>query len=131
MVGLPNGTIIQSTNNECHLDIPQLNKTAMKAHVIPALSHSSLVSIGQLCDAGCIATFNAKTVTITKDDKQIITGQRDTQTGLWRLPLRPPPTITNEIDTTYHLGNSAYTTDNLPALIKFLHAAAYSPSKST
>lgn len=132
MVGLPNGSIIRSTNDECNLDIPQLPTTATNAHVIPELSHSSLVSIGQLCDAGCTATFNAKTVHIKKDDNNILTGQRDTRTGLWRLPLRPSKQQQlNEIGPTYHTCNSAYTTDTLPELIKFLHAAAYSPSKST
>jgi hypothetical protein len=47
-VGLPNGATLQSSTNNCTLDIPQLPDAARQAHLIPGLTHSSLVSIGTL-----------------------------------------------------------------------------------
>jgi hypothetical protein len=92
-VGLPNGATLQSSITNCALDIPQLPHKARKAHLIPGLTHSSLVSIGTLCDAGCKAsTFDRNTVVVTKDDTIVLTSPRDTRTGLWKFPMTPTPT---------------------------------------
>ena len=81
-VGLPNGAQLTSTNDGCHLAIPQLPSNAREAHIIPGLTHSSLISIGKLCDSGCIATFNQRDVKITKNNELLLTGNRDHHTGL-------------------------------------------------
>ena len=126
-VGLPNGVTLQSTGDRCQLKLPQLPSAAREAHLLPGLSHSSLLSIGKMCDAGCTALFNKDTVTIHHNGIQILGGTRDTRTGLWRLPLHQPV-----IDVTpSHAINSAYDTDSIPALMQFLHATAFSPVKST
>jgi hypothetical protein len=52
-VGLPNGDTLQSNDTGCELAIPQLPPDARQAHLLPGLTHSSLVSIGKLCDEGC------------------------------------------------------------------------------
>ena len=51
-VGLPNGDLLQSITQAV-----QLPKQDRYAHIIPGLTHSSLVSIGKPCDAGYEATF--------------------------------------------------------------------------
>ena len=57
------------------LNLPQLPPGACKTYLI-AKMQSSLVSIGQLCDAGCIATFNKHHVFIKKDGELIRQGKR-------------------------------------------------------
>ena len=130
LVGLPNGAVLQSTNTTCQLALPQLPTTAREAHIIPGLTHSSLVSIGQLCDAGCQATFDKHKVTITKEQTTLLCGTRDTRTGLWRIPLNAttPPIHESNIQQQC---NNAYQTKNIAELIAFLHAAAFSPTPST
>jgi hypothetical protein len=59
IVSLPNGNMLHSTTQACQLAFPQLPVQAWEAHIIPGLTHSSLVSIVKLCDAGCEAHFNA------------------------------------------------------------------------
>ena len=135
-VSLPNGDCLRSTTDACSLALPQLPAEARDAHILPGLTHSSLVSIGKLCDAGCTATFDANQVVVCHADKFLLRGTRDRRTGLWRIPLQnmePPtaPKLPAPPPTLQWQSNSAYHASNLPALIKFLHAAAFSPVKST
>jgi hypothetical protein len=81
-VGLPNGNTVQSSTNNCTLNLPQLPHDVRIAHIIPGLTYSSLISIGTLCDAGCEATFNKTQVIVKKDNYILITGPRDPKTGL-------------------------------------------------
>ena len=63
----PNGQIIRSTI-ESELDLSMLLNIARQAHIFPNMKHS-LVSIGELYDAGCTFTFKTKYVDgIYKDD---------------------------------------------------------------
>jgi hypothetical protein len=63
MVRLPNGATMESSHT-ADLDIPEFNDAASKSHVLPGVSHHSLLSVGQLCDEGYIVTFKQDTVTI-------------------------------------------------------------------
>jgi hypothetical protein len=130
-VGLPNGATLQSSPNNCILDTPQLPEDARKAHLILGLTHSSLVSIGTLCDAGCKATFDRNNVVITNNDDVVLTGPRDPRTGLWKLPLTPTPTTIPEIPTTLQCANVLQLQTGIRRMVKYLHAAAFSPVKST
>ena len=85
-VALPNGSHITSTAATA-LDIPLVPVAATVAHIFPALQPHSLLSIGQLCDAGCEAKFTAHDVSITHEDNIIITGQRDPTTSLWNVQI--------------------------------------------
>ena len=130
-VGLPNGDLLQSTTQACQLSLPQLPDKAREAHIIPGLTHSSLVSIGKLCDEGCEATFNKKEVHIIKDNEIILTGQRDLHTGLWRIPLTDATTNNIPKAPASLQCHNAYQTNKIPELIQFLHATAFSPVPTT
>jgi hypothetical protein len=128
-VGLPNGTILQSNQETCLLNINELPRAAREAHTIPGLTHSSLISIGTLCDAGCTAEFDQTKVVVKYQNKNILEGPRDTRTGLWRIPMNLTPTE-QTVNTTQQC-NNAYKTQSIPDLIKFLHATTFSPTKNT
>jgi hypothetical protein len=134
-VGLPNGDTLQSNDTECALDIPQLPTDARQAHLLPGLApHSSLgVSIGKLCDAGCEATFGKNKVIVSKDKTTVLTGTSDTRTGLWKFPMRTPehPKHTPVPTTTFQCASVLQVQTGICHMIKFLHAAAFSPVKST
>ena len=125
-VGLPNGGRMQSTGH-CQLDLPQLPEAAREAHILPGLSHSSLLSIGKLCDAGCLAQFDAKNVIIQRQGMTLLTGTCDPTNGLWRLPLVNPPSP----PVIPFQCNNAYQTTSTAELMQYLHAAAFSPVQST
>ena len=89
-VGLPDRNLLHSTNDLCLLYLPQLPLQARDAHLLPGLSHISLLSIGKLCDAEFTAQFDNNNVTIDHNNKIILHGTRDFRTGLWRIPLSAP-----------------------------------------
>ena len=120
-VELPDHRHMESTH-EGDLPIPTLPPKARKAYLFPALQDTSLISIGQLCDAGCQAIFNATQVQIIHLAKVILEGYRDKTTrGLWYLDLPSP-----------HTANAAVNQSSKPEdLINFAHAALFSPANST
>ena len=122
---LPDGSFITSTH-ELTLNIPTLPPTAGRSHVFPGLKSSSLISIGQLCDFGCTATFTKSLLTV-KNSKNItiLTGARDFSTGMWLVDISPlisPPPQLNGI-----IRQRTTVSD----LIDFLHGCTFSPVKST
>jgi len=59
----PSGAFLQSTH-EADLDLLGLPLTACHGHIVPQLASQPLLSIGQLCDAGCSIAFTANCITI-------------------------------------------------------------------
>jgi hypothetical protein len=90
--------MLQSTTEACQLSLQQLPPTARDAHILTCLAHSSLLSIGKLCNAGCEAKFNDQEVVITKNNSKLLQGQRNRQTGVWCILLNnhaESPTASN------------------------------------
>ena len=56
-IKLPDGSVIKSTHT-CNLDIPWLPNSVTEAHIVPGLTHSSLVATKKFCDAGCKIMFD-------------------------------------------------------------------------
>ena len=54
-----------------------LSQTALKVLVFPNLTNESLISIGQLCDDGCIVLFTKTHAFICKNEKLIGKGVRN------------------------------------------------------
>jgi hypothetical protein len=113
------------STHQVDLNLPNLPPNASMAHLFPSFGDTSLLSIGQLCDAGCTATFTANMVTIHLDTSVILTGHRSASTNhLWQvdLPLTSPP----------NLHHAATALQGSPSqLVAFLHAALFSPALST
>ena len=109
---------------EAELNLPLLPLAARTGHIVPALATFPLISMGQLCDAGCTVDFTATDVTVRHNDIIILRGQRNTSTRLWHLALAPPT-----VDDFYA---SAAIGSATPAdLVAFSHAALFSPALST
>ena len=128
-VGWQNGQTIQS-NKPYLLDFPDSPEEECEGHIIPSLTHSSLVSFGKIYDAGSTYEFKAWEVTNKRKGKIIIQGPRDRINGLWKIPLtaklRAPPTQTHR-----EKNNHSHQSSSLPDLIQYLHDANFSPVPST
>ena len=85
-VRLPNGDKLKNTH-EYFLPIPQLPQDSITARIFPGLHTASLLSIGQLCDAGCQATFLKHILQISYENRIILTGDRNFRTGMWEVKL--------------------------------------------
>ena len=59
-----------------------------ESHILPVIVHSSLISIGKLCDAGCESRFNQHTMAVTKDKHVVLHSKNDVITGLCRVPIQ-------------------------------------------
>ena len=88
IINLPDGETIQSTHT-CKLNIPWLLEEATRAHIIPGLAHTSLVSIKVLCNARCKVAYNGKHCLVYYKKKLVLKGEREVTTKLWVLPLGP------------------------------------------
>ena len=55
----PNGDIMYATQS-CDLDYPDLPHKARMGYIVPALKNHSLISVRQLCAAGCQVLFTDK-----------------------------------------------------------------------
>jgi hypothetical protein len=123
-VNMPNDTTIQSSHT-CNLLLTDLSPQARQAHILPGLVHNSLISVGQLCDNRCSVTFTQDQVTVSKNEKHVMYGSRDPKSCLWRVDLK------KRFETNQVQCNHAHDNSNKKDLIDYLHAACFSPVKST
>ena len=111
---------MQATHT-CELNIPHLPHAARQAHMFDELASGSLLSIGQLCDAGCTAWFDKKKLYIFYQGKIIMQGTRQ-RNKLWTM---------DEPITQHHSLNSVVDAPTIAERIKFYHASLFSPTMTT
>jgi hypothetical protein len=120
---LPDGAYMHSTHED-NIDLPSNNlaSAATKTSIFPALD-TSLISVGQFCDASCTAVFNQHKAEIIHNNKIILTGTRS-PLGLWYYQL-PTPTTADPPSANASIANTS------AEHIQFLHAAVFCPVTST
>jgi hypothetical protein len=125
-VRLPNGATMESTHTASSY-IPELNKAASIAHIFPCMANHPLLKVGQLCNEGYSITFRIDTVTIYNSQEfQILNGDRDLDTGLWRINPR------KEYQQHPHeVANNVYELCKPGVLVNYFHKAMFSPTKSS
>ena len=90
------------------------------------ISNTRSLSIGQLCDAGCIATFDKTTVAIDYNDNTVIVGYRSPITRLWHIDLpKQNPTV------PLYINNAFRPHSTIADRIAYYHACCFSPALST
>ena len=140
-ITLPNGKIINSTHT-CNLDIPWLPSKMTEAHIVPGLTHSSLISTRKFCDAGCKVVFDEDECRVYYKRKLVLSGRRDRKSGLWKLPINPTantssPTL-DPLDLQHsiplrrlHSANNLYTLPYKQQQLKYMHQAFFNPPIQT
>jgi hypothetical protein len=77
-----------NSTHEAELDMPMLPAGAAKqVHIVPELAAHTLLSIGQLCDAGCDVAFTAEEVTVKYKGNTVLSGHRPCQTRLQHFSM--------------------------------------------
>ena len=82
---LPDNTKMQASSKGI---LPLRESLETLALLYPGLINESLLSIGQLCNQGCVAIFDKYKLYILQNGKQILTGDRNLKDGLWDGPFR-------------------------------------------
>jgi hypothetical protein len=124
-VRFPNRATMESSHT-AELTIPHPNAAASIAHVSPGMANHSLLSVGKLCNEGYAVTFKDALVTVCDSQKfQILSGPRDSDTGLWRINLKQDNQRIHQ-----PVENNVYELSNTGALVHYLHKALFSPTKS-
>ena len=121
---IPNGSNI-TAHARYNLRLPNVSQQASEADILPSFKHS-LISVGQLCDDDCTATFSKHRCTIyNKHNKPVITGIQNPHTGLYeqQIPVRNTQKSQQ--------ANATLPTTNLHEHIKYLHQCAFSPTTRT
>ena len=90
------------------------------------------MGIGPLCDHGCCVLYEETAVTDFSNNNTVLLKGHRKQFGakLWRLSLHPKNNVLQQCPT----GPIALNANNLPSvgtLVRYLHAAAGFPVKST
>lgn len=81
------------STHKSEIVIPNLPVPACTVHIVPASqsqSHS-LLSIGQVCDAGCVVDFNANNACIRHNDIVVLQGHHMPTTQLWHADVPDAP----------------------------------------
>eukprot|EP00804_Cyclotella_cryptica_P006988 CCRYP_007119-RA/>CCRYP_007119-RA protein AED:0.63 eAED:0.16 QI:0/0/0/0.5/1/1/2/0/878 len=141
-IRLRNGKHIVSTHT-CNLDLPWLPHSITEAHIVPGLSHSSLISTRKFCDAGCHVTLDQHVCRIYYQGALVLTGTRDETTGLWKVPIHPHrpahPGQQSKLDSPHeaphitapHTAMNMYTLPSKQQQLKYMHQAFFSPPIAT
>ena len=87
-IKLPDGSLIYSTHIG-NLDIPWMPDHMTEAHIVPGLSHSSLISTKVFCDAGCKVFFDEFECKVYYKGELMLTGGCDKKTGMWKFTINP------------------------------------------
>ena len=87
MVMLPDNTSIAPSHKG---DLPFshiLSDEAKTATVLPHFKNASLISLGQLCDDGCLINLDVNKLVVTKNNVVVLQGYRNKEDGLWDIPI--------------------------------------------
>ena len=88
VITLPDGQTLQSTHT-CELSAPWLPVRARKAHIVPGLAHTSLVSIKMLCEAGCKVAYDEDEVRVYFKRQVVWRGKREPYYGVMGPTIKP------------------------------------------
>jgi hypothetical protein len=94
----------------------------------------NMISIPVLCDNGCEVLLTEDDIKVTRNGIQVMNGYREPSTRLWRFNLQENNNRIqkqNEHTNFEHHVNALIPEGTAADLIKFLHKALFSPSKST
>ena len=121
-VSLPNGEIITSSKSG-DLSLPHLDAT-LTAHIFPNDKlGTSLISISELCNNGCVATFTTDNAHVTKDGNTVLHSAKHSTDSLWHVHLPAGNAAT--------AGSAILRSDTDKSFATFIHTSFGSPVLST
>ena len=108
---------------------PLLTQAARTAHVFPHLQSGALISIGKLCNDGCIATFTAAHISVVKDGLTVLEVNRSSTYCMWQINLTSNPISRTSQQQLVAINDLAARSN--PYLVKWYHTALFIPVNKT
>ena len=135
----PNGSTMHSdTIADIHLpNLPATFPTnALQVYVVPALRTKSLMSLGQLCDAGCTVHLTSTTLDVIYNGASILQGTRSSLSRLWHVELNTAPDplafpFAENAQSLQHIACLAAGGATPAHLVAFHHASLGAPAIAT
>jgi hypothetical protein len=124
-IRVANGAIMQATH-EAKLNFRMLPSRARRIYIVPKLAYKTLMSISQLCDAGCQVTFDTNTVQVYHKGEVVLTGSRMKNVALWQMD-RP---ITTRI-VQEHYASAVIHFNTMAEIVRFSQSALGFPTIAT
>ena len=105
-INLPDRSVIKSTHT-CTINISRLPKSTTRAHVVPDLAHTLLISIAVSWYLRCRVTYGREECKVYFENKVVWRGNRELSTKVWVLPLEPrdPSQTQRRVQELYHQAN--------------------------
>ena len=133
-VSMPNGKLEQA--GEKLIMKNGLREPANQADSIPTIKRT-LVSTSKVADAGYITVFDhdevnvyeAASTTVQAEHDPVMTGWRDEQSGLWKVPLAAGVQHSDSMRT--EIAANVHELPSTERVIRYLHAACGFPTKPT
>ena len=130
-----NGQVANSTAIAT-LPIPQVKVDFPTKGYIMTTFTNTLIGVGPICDADCTVVFKKEDVTVlSPKGETILQGWReDKLLRLWRFALSPDKKQKGTYTTTSQNkpeANNVYDLPSMEALVRYMHAAAGFPVRST
>ena len=130
-----------ASTQQAHILLKNVSGKAKHEEMFTNL-HSSLISIGKLCEDECKVTLDNHKVIVSKNKYLIIEGYRDPKNGLWRFPIHNPaqnnkqanilePHLCNHSRTMAPRHPRAYRPTSQKYLEFFYHQILFCPTKRT
>ena len=121
-IKLPNGQNITSCKTG-HLSLPYL-QSPLRVHIFSdEVLDTSLLSISELCNNGCIATISKNNVHVTKDGNTVFNSAKEPSESLWHVNI---PACQEAL-----AGSATLRSDTDEAFTKFIDTSFGSPALST
>ena len=119
---LSNNDVLESTMTGV-LPLQGLSSAAKEVQILPYLTNTSLLSIGQLCNDNCIAIFTNTDMLILKQGQVILRGKHNFVDGLWDVPCNCKQQSNKTVTTTIMQKLNILTTRDKTSykLANFLH----------
>jgi hypothetical protein len=120
-----NGSIMKATH-VAELNYPNLPERARRVYIVPELAGRTLISVGQLCDAGCTVRFDATTCHVQFKGETVLYGARRDGNTLWQLDQPVMDRIVRMHDAAAAIHNST-----AAEIVRFMHATMGYPTIAT
>ena len=125
MAQLPNNQVVQATHTGYLPIHKEITHKGSEVLIFPHLTNESLISVGQLCDDGCIVFFTKNDFAVLKNNRLLFKGLRNKQDGLWDFNSTSLPKTPHQVN--YIIKKNA----TQQQLAQYYHATLFSPVVST